>query len=178
MDQNSLDMSDKFINYLIPNQKRIMAYILSNVSNYAAAEDILQNTVSILWKKFDQYQPGADFVSWAIGVARNEIMSYYRKCKKEERLFFNETLRRIIDRESASENKHLDEGLDALRMCVKKLTDDQRNLIKMRYEQEMSFSKIGDYLGISSPAVFKKVSMIHSCLIHCVRVTLSYGKQA
>lgn len=154
-----------------------MAYILSNVPNYAAAEDILQNTVSILWKKMDCYQPEAEFVTWAIGIARNEIMAYYRMCKKDENLLFNETLRQIIDRESLMDNKHLDNGLDALRTCVKKLSNDQRDLIKMRYEQELSFSKIGEYLGISSPAVFKRIAMIHNCLIHCIRINLSGGEK-
>lgn len=178
MEQKKPDMSDKFLGLLLPNQKKIMAYILSNVPHYAAAEDILQNTISILWKKYDAYVPETNFMMWAISVARYEIMTYYRKCQKDEKLVFNEALRQMLERESAFRSPHLDDRLNALQACVKKLSHDQSKLIKLRYEQELSFSKIGEQMGISSAAVFKKVSLIHSRLVQCIRLTLSGGAKA
>ncbi len=173
MDTDRKENSDKFLSLLLPNQKCILGYILTYVPNFADADDILQNTLSILWKKFDQYKPETDFVAWSLTTARFEIMNYFRKSKKEGKLHFDETLQMKIDEESASASRQFNHRMDTLRECIKKLTPGDLQLVKMRYEQEMPFTKIGQRLGISSPAALKKVSGIHGRLIRCIRLRMA-----
>lgn len=173
MDPEKKENSDHFLSLLLPNQKGILGYILSYVPNFADADDIFQNTLSILWKKFDQYKPETDFVAWSLTTARFEIMNYYRKSKKEGKLHFDETLQTKIDEESATASRQFNHRMETLRECIKKLTPDDLQLVKMRYEQEMPFTKIGQRLGISSPAALKKVSGIHGRLIRCIRLKMA-----
>ena len=42
------EKSDIFLKLLVPNQKRILAYILRYVPNRSDADDILQNQISVL----------------------------------------------------------------------------------------------------------------------------------
>ncbi len=74
IDQNR--NTDNFLSLLLPNQKQILAYIMTYVPNRSDADDILQNTLSILWKKFDRYEPGSDFLAYAVTIAKYEILSY------------------------------------------------------------------------------------------------------
>lgn len=45
----------------------------------------------VLWRKFDQFEPGSRFDQWAFRVARNQIL-YYRQKITRERLFFSQAL--------------------------------------------------------------------------------------
>jgi RNA polymerase sigma-70 factor (ECF subfamily) len=174
MDKDKGDNADKFLSLLLPNQKRILGYILTYVPNYTDADDILQNTLSILWKKFDQYEPGTDFLAYAVTIARYEIMNYYRMCSKAGKPYLGEDVQQVLERESPSVNQNFTTRVEALKECVKKLSDGEAHLVKLRYEEEMSFSKIGQRLGISPPAALKKLSQIHSRLIRCIRLRLAF----
>jgi len=166
--------SDRFLSLLMPNQKRILGYILTYVPNYADADDILQNTLSILWRKFDQFDPDTDFVAYASKIAKYEIMNYYRKNKRNPKLQFDENLQKIIESESESANQLFNQRKEALRECFKEFTPKDKELIKIRYEQGLSFSKIGQRLCISTPAALKRISNIHSRLIRCIRLRLAF----
>ncbi len=178
MDIDKQENSDKFLSLLMPNQKRILGYILTYVPNYADADDILQNTLSILWKKFDQYSPDTNFVAYANKIAKYEIMNYFRKTNNSKKLHFDESLHEIIESESVSTSRLFGQRIDALKECFKHFTTEDKQLIKMRYEQDLSFSKIGGRLRISSPAALKKISNIHSRLIRCIRLRLAFEETA
>ena len=176
MDNEREHISEDFLKVFLPNQKRILAYILYYVPNRVDADDVFQNTTSVLWKKFDQYTPGTDFVAWSCVVARFEIMSYFRQKRREGKLHFDEHLQDIIDAEVSTVNSQFDERLRALRECFKKLISAEVKVMKMRYEQDLPFARIAERLGISSPAAFKKVSKIHSRLIQCIRQRIAFGE--
>jgi RNA polymerase sigma-70 factor (ECF subfamily) len=178
MDINKPINSDQFVRLLTPNQKRILAFILSYVPRYSDAEDILQNTLSILWRKYQDYKPGTDFLAWSLTVARYEIMRYLRDCKTKGKLHFDERLYQIIETESSGCLDAFDDRLDALRKCVKKLPTDDTRLLKMRYEQELTFVKIGQRLGLSSVAAFKMIGKIHDRLVRCIRLHAAVREEA
>lgn len=174
MDHKKQDSSDKYVSLLIANQKRILGYILTYVPNYADADDILQNTLSILWKKFDQFDPETDFVAYATKIAKYEIMNYFRKNKNSKKLHFDDKLYEIIEDESASTSHLFNQRKEALKECFKEFSANDKQLIKMRYEQDLSFSKIGQRLLISPAGVFKKMASIHGRLIRCIRLRLAF----
>jgi len=170
MDNNKHINSDQFVRLLTPNQKKILAFILSYVPRYTDAEDILQNTLSVLWRKYEDYRPGTDFLAWSITVARYEVMHYLRERKANGKLHFDERLQQIIETDSSCCLEAFDERIDALRKCVKKLKIEDTRLLKMRYEQELTFVKIGQRLGLSSVAAFKMIGKIHDRLVRCIRL--------
>ena len=42
----------------------------------AEAEDLLQETAKVLWKKFGDYDPKLPFLPWAKAFARYEVLNY------------------------------------------------------------------------------------------------------
>ena len=41
------------------------------------ADDLFQETSSVLWQKFDQFQPGTDFYAWACRTARTAMSKWF-----------------------------------------------------------------------------------------------------
>ena len=53
------DFGRLFVQY----QPRIYGYIRSLVADRSDAEDMLQETASVLWQKFDEFTPGTNFLA-------------------------------------------------------------------------------------------------------------------
>ncbi len=67
------DKVQLFSRLLVANQRRLYGFILTLVHDHAAADDILQDMSSLLWQKFDKFEPGTDFAAWGMAVSRLTI---------------------------------------------------------------------------------------------------------
>ncbi|MCK4629078.1 MAG: hypothetical protein KAT56_08735, partial [Sedimentisphaerales bacterium] len=65
--QPDISNTERFLKLLMANDKRIYAFILTLVPGRIDADDLMQETVTIMWRKFDDFEPGRDFVAWGIG---------------------------------------------------------------------------------------------------------------
>ena len=69
--------SGEFIRLFLQNERRIYAFIVSLLPDLTDAEDVLQETSVVLWEKFDQFQPGTNFVSWACKIAHFKVLKHF-----------------------------------------------------------------------------------------------------
>ena len=165
------DKNADFINLLVPNQRRIQAFILMLVPNVNDAEDILQETLTEMWNKFDTYKPGTDFPAWAMTIARYKVLSF-RKRHYNSKLMFSDKIFDILDSAAQENNKSISNHIDTLKSCLTKLSEQESFLLKLRYEHELSFRKISSRVGKSSVAIHRSMKIIISKLSLCVRHSL------
>ena len=66
--------SEDFVLLLATCQRPIFLYAMSLLGNVQDAEDVVQESGLVLWKKFHEYQPGTDFVRWACQIARYQSL--------------------------------------------------------------------------------------------------------
>jgi RNA polymerase sigma-70 factor (ECF subfamily) len=170
--RNSDQDTERFLRLLTPIQGRIYAYILSQWPNRSDADDIMQETTAVIWKKFDNYEPGTDFLAWAVTVAKYTVMSY-RKQHYKSPVQFNDAALKVLQDKSDAFFKHFDGRLNALQTCVKKLPRNDSTFLELRYEQELSAPRIANRFDISTRAVYKTLSRIHDVLMRCVRRSLA-----
>ena len=155
------------------NRNRIFSYILKMVPNWNDAEDIMQNTSSVIWKKIDQYNDGQDFAAWGCGIARYEILSFLRK-RKNSRLVFDEDLLDQIERNTKdTHGSRIEEVSQAARDCVKKLKSNDQKIIQLRYDEELSVKQISSRLSRSVRGLYKSLARIHDNLLSCVEYTIA-----
>lgn len=160
----------RFMSLVLLNQKRIYVYILSLVIRPADADDILQDTLAIMWKKFDEFRIGTDFVAWGKTIARYRIMNYMQKNSTSKLLFDGEALEAIEAECGKMDN--LADRLQAMRQCLRKLPAKEMRLLNMRYTDDLSFSRIALQLGVSKQSAYKVISRIHSVLANCIKRSL------
>jgi len=166
------DCKDKdFMGLIVSSQKHIFSYIITMVPNNSDAEDILQDTMTIMWRKFDEFERGSNFVAWGITIAKYRILKYREKTINSK-LHLDDDVLELLEKQSGGLLEKLDNRLDVLKNCVKKLTRKESNLIRMRYEKNQSFRTIAASVGLSSTAVFKTISQIHCKLMRCINRTL------
>ena len=164
-------MSEKtelFLDLLIPNQKRLLNYILTMVPNRTDADDIMQNVIKLLWQKFDSYEPGTDFTAWAVSFARFEILNHRRNYSRQRSYFQEETMR-LLQQQTPGTISEADPKLEALKECIRKLPGRDMDLVHLRYQREIAVKTISKRFGVTVQSIYKRIGRIHDILIRCVR---------
>jgi len=164
--------TNEFLRLLMKNQKRIYAFILSMVPNHEDAEDLFQETILVMWSKFESFERGTSFSTWGITVAKYKILSIRKKHSIRSYLF-SQTALEVLQKDSEHFVQHIDRRMQALRSCVRKLRQKDYELIQMRYHDEAAIKIIADRLGRSVQSVYKRIARIHDTLLQCIRRTIS-----
>jgi RNA polymerase sigma-70 factor (ECF subfamily) len=159
--------TERFLSLLMTNQKRIYAFVLAMVPNQINAEDILQETVTEMWKKFGDYEVGTNFVAWACTIAKYKILQFRRK-QGTSKLKFSDELIDLLQPQSEEVMHSMEDRIDSIKRCIKKLSKKDILLIRMRYEQDCAVKTIALRAGKSLQSVYQNLNRIHKMLLRCV----------
>jgi RNA polymerase sigma-70 factor (ECF subfamily) len=167
---------DVFFRYFAENQGEIFSYILTLVPASADAEDIFQETSSVLWRKFEEFKPGTSFSAWGCKIAWYIILEHRRQSARNPIRYSSETLNLLSESYSAS-RKDKKARLDYLSGCLKSLSDKERVLVQMRYNQALSINEMAQRFGKSINMIYKSLAKMHYFLFECVRRNMAADQQ-
>lgn len=146
-----------FDELLARNQSKLFTYIMFVVRDQELANDIFQDTfVKVITKLQEgKYVDSGKFSYWITRIAHNVIMDWYRQQKNEhiiEPVKDNDlnNLRGDSVLDSCREHEIVNEQImhDVKRM-MENLPAPQREVVYMRFYQNMSFKEIADITGVS-----------------------------
>lgn len=155
----------------LQSERRILGFIFSLVPNLSDAEDLLQETCSIMWNKFEQFEPGSDFVAWGISIARYRVLTFRRKAATT-RVCFSESLIHKIADSACEMSSQSDARLGALQSCLAQLRENDRELVRLRYFAENSTKETAEKLGRSADSIYKSLNRVQDALLWCIRRSL------
>ena len=155
---------------LIEAQSQLYALIFSMLGPRGEAYDVLQEANLAILAKQDDYDRSRDFMPWASRFAQMQVLAYL-KTKRRSKLLFDEELVAIMAEEAVLERSDL--RLNALRICIKRLTSTQQQILSLFYEQGRSHSDIARALGKQVQAIGSALYRIRKQLINCVEHRIS-----
>lgn len=161
---------DQFLKIFLRNERHLFNFILTLVPNYSDAEDLLQETASILWKKFDSFEQGTNFMAWAHKIARYKVSNYYKTKKKQFNL--DDDILDALSEAASQSSKLFSERKAALEICLKKLQPMDIKLLRMKYYQRISIPKIAEEMERSPHTLYKRISTIYRLLQACIQKTI------
>lgn len=157
-----------FVRYQTRHQRRVFSFILTLVPHWNDAEEVLQETSLVLWRKFSDFQPGTSYISWANRVAYFEVQKFRERRKKADLLFSNELIDALASQ--ADEMRELlSDQHDAVQFCLAKLPADDRKLIVSRYLSGASARSLAQELDRTLESVCNSLKRIRFALLHCVQ---------
>lgn len=59
-----------------------MGYIYCLVHDFNDTEDLYQQTCLVMWRKFDEYEQGTQFLQWALRIAHFEVTNSLRQRRR------------------------------------------------------------------------------------------------
>lgn len=139
------------------NQSKIFSYILFVVRDRSMADDVFQDTFVKVITKLQQgkYTTSGKFSAWVMRIAHNVIMDIYRDQKSEKIVEATEDndLSNFGDQallEQAIEAKFVnDQVLLDVKKMMNLLPTTQREVVYMRFYQQLSFKEIAETTNVS-----------------------------
>ena len=169
------DSAEEFVRLFSRSQNRVLRFIHTLVPNLSVAEDILQETSVVLWKKWPQYDRDKDFVKWACGIARLEVFRMLRQNKRNA-LYLNEAvLNQIADiaLAEAFDSARYEAGRAALEICMQELQGWEKEILLLRYQQEKTVHQIAQLSNRPKSTIHDSLGKVRFRLLRCVRRRLA-----
>ncbi len=164
--------AERFVELLTAHQRQLYGYIYAIIHNAHDTEELLQATTTVLWRDFDDFTYDTNFGAWAIKTARYRVLAYLKQQKTASSRFSGVAIEAIEDGFCDIANE-MDFRKDALESCLKKLPEQQREVIRLRYLQGASTEVVAAAVGRSTSAVYKMLNRIHRSLLDCIQKKLS-----
>lgn len=165
----SQGMSDQELlkNYLAGNKEaisrlierhssRIYDYIRMMVKDRELADDIYQETFIKVVKVIDEgrYKENGKFLSWVMRIAHNQVIDHFRSEKQNKSVNEASAGYDILSTQrlttASIEEQMVGEQIEAdVRRLVELLPDEQREVVRLRYYDGLSFKEIADHTEVS-----------------------------
>jgi len=148
--------NEAFDELLARHQTRIYNYILMMVRDEDLANDIFQDTFAkvVTTVKQGRYAESGRFAAWLTRIARNLIIDVFRQEKNQAKVSTDGSDFDILNRRELSDGTVEDEMVDTqirndVRALLRRLPDNQREVLVMRYYKNLSFKEIAAVTGVS-----------------------------
>ena len=170
--------SSCFEELLFRHKDKIYAFIVSKVRSLDLAEDLFHDTLIkvINSLKKGKYNEEGKFISWVMRIAHNLIIDHFRKISKQKNIKPNndfDIFDIIENGEISQEQKVIQKQIHRdLNKLIDQLPDDQKEVVKLRYFEDMSFKKISDLTGVS---INTSLGRMRYALINIRRLSKKYN---
>jgi RNA polymerase sigma-70 factor (ECF subfamily) len=155
-------------------QLRIRAYIAGMGVFPQDVDDLAQDVYMELYRNLHKVPPDAPVEAWLKGIARNLCRNHFRRSARRDRLH-DQAIAEILARTKAKTDRLLEESdvQAALEGCYRKLPEEGRRILFMRYAEEMSSSSIAQALGSTAQAIRSALYRVRGSLKDCIASTLA-----
>jgi len=141
-------------------QEQIFGYLLGMVRNREVANDLFQETfvrvIDAMHNRRASYTRQGRWIAWVMRIARNAALDHLRSRKKWQDVAAGDEddgtsfWDRLPDEEPAADLElHSKEQYDMLEACIDQLPAEQREVVLLRQDADLTFREIAELTGIS-----------------------------
>lgn len=177
LDQNAVSVSPAhlrdFDTHWEACRVSVRAYLTSLISNKSDIEDCVQEVALIAWKKGPSGEGQRAFLGHCLATARLIGLAAARKQGKSRVQFLPPdvalSLADEVTQQELAEPSPVDRVV-ALRACLARLDDSQRQLLSLRYSDDgrTRLDEAARSQGKSPDALYKKLERLRATLRECV----------
>jgi RNA polymerase sigma-70 factor, ECF subfamily len=153
------------------HHQNLRGFVAALYADIDAVDDIAQEVFLRAIQRLDRVENLEDFPRFLRGIARNVVREQVRKQAQ-----LNERYVEFVDQVFAeeetehSDSPFRDPGLsEALRGCLGKLAPKARQMLVLRYREELHANEIGAELGMKGGAVRTSLLRVRESLLKCLR---------
>ena len=151
-----VDAFEKLFRHFGP---RVKAYMMRHTGNLQTAEELMQETMMLVWNKAALFDPDKGNAStWIFTIARNSFISAYRKQNRPE---FDPNDPAFVpdDIEPADVEFQNRQEAERVRTALKELPEEQRELVQRSFFGDVSHSDLAEEFGLPLGTVKSRIRM-------------------
>jgi RNA polymerase sigma-70 factor (ECF subfamily) len=160
---------EEFALLLQQTTRQLLTYLNAVLFRSEDAEDVFQETCLVLWEKFDEFQPGTNFLGWALCVARNKAMAFQARQARHRRFWTPDLQNALVNVVANQGPASVNADADALADCVDRLGESDRGLLRRCYGENVPVRQVAGELGRSPQSVHNSLRRIRAVLLECVK---------
>lgn len=160
MDNTKLE---QFTKQWSTSERVIRLYLNSTIFNRADAQDILQRVALCAYRKYDAYDESQSFQGWLFGIAKLEVLGYFRNLGRNPEVIDSEISERLADNmedQSEAISREDDERREKLEQLLTQLPEKAQELIRLRFFDNREYDEIARLLNTNVGAVRTALSRI------------------
>lgn len=163
---------DLFLRLFAEHEAALHALLRAMLPCREDASEAMQETIIVLWQKFEEFDPTRDFRAWASGIARNKALAVLRDWKRDRHVFDEDLANRLADRAALHDLNSMARS-EALEGCLHKLPQAQRELVLSAYTKGTRIDDLAARRGQTPMSLYKMLHRIRLALMACVERTLA-----
>ena len=160
MDNNKLE---QFTKQWSTSERVIRLYLNSAIYNRADAQDVLQRVALCAYQKYDEYDSSQPFQGWLFGIAKFEVLGYFRNLGRNPEVIDSEISERLADNmedQSEAISREDDERREKLEQLLTRLPEKAQELVRLRFFENREYDEIASLLNTNEGAVRTALSRI------------------
>lgn len=168
MDENSKSFEILYHRY----RKKVLDKCYSLVKNKALAEELTEDIFSKTYEKIGSFKNMSSFSSWLYSLTYNHCIDYLRFKKKLHYPEWNRTheIPEIID----ESEEDLDEiNYDNLMVIFEMIHPEEKALLIMKYQDNLSMKQIGESLRVSEDAAKMRLKRARARVVYLYKEKFS-----
>jgi len=147
----------------------LVAHIAAVVSDFAVAEDILQEVIVEISNRWQEYNPSGPLRVWCLDIARQQALAWIQTQRGARPVLDTEALAAL----ATDPTWHNTPGPgmlppDALRDCVGRLTHEARVILELSYGQGQSCKQIAEDCERTIESIYVALTRIRDHVRKCV----------
>jgi RNA polymerase sigma-70 factor (ECF subfamily) len=163
---------DRCLELFALHQRRLFLYISALLPSPADVEEALHETNVVIWRKFDQFHEGGDFLTWAYRIAYLQVCELRRRKSRAPAGFSPDVLEQLAGTARA-EDEALERRRGALERCTGKLPPGDQALLEECYAPGAKVGAIAGQKGRTPTSLYRSLRRIRQWLTECVERTLA-----
>lgn len=165
------------------HQSALYAFIRLRVGNDEAAEEILNDTFMVAFKRPHRFDGSCEYRTWLIGIAKRLCSNWLRKharARQVEAESLDDNHIETIPAETMTALQGLEEQelRDAMQICIDKLPERQREALYWNWHQELKLAQIASHMACSEGTIKTQLHHARNKVIDCLRKAFGAMKEA
>ena len=161
---------------LMPERTKQIALAWSILRESHLGEDAYQDMLAKVFENETIFEGPEHLRAWSWKVLRNRCYEVIRKRKSHATLLDESTLDLVDAELETRDSDPISEQADALRECLRSLTENARNVVRLRFFEGLQGKQVAEKLGRKPDAVYKALQRIYDTLAECIRRKLAQGE--
>jgi RNA polymerase sigma-70 factor, ECF subfamily len=131
---------------------KIYNYAFLQMGDVQASEDLASDVMLKMIESINKYHfRGLPFGAWVFRIARNRLIDLHRRRRRRGEVDLSETLSSALASPQALAERALERG--QLQIALKHLTDEQRQVITLKFIQGFDNASVGQIMQRSEGAI-------------------------
>ncbi len=162
--------TQEVLQLFVRHQPRIKGFIVALLPDFAAAEDVLQETFLVVQRKASEFDRASNFLAWAFRIARFQVMKAQTTHQRHVERLSDAVLESLAA--SAPVEPWDDRRLALLPQCLERLAPQARRIVDLFYRDEHKPHEIAQRLSWTPAAVSVALSRARKALRECIEQNL------